>query len=263
MKLRFYQIILVVAIILIALGYGLYYYYAPPKERKPYRIAKNKDDTIRVAYIGDSWAFFHHPFDKRITDSLSNKLNHPAKVTSLGFCGRSSKEIYWYFFDKPEMVTYLSKGYDYCFVSAGINDSNKKMSPNYYKQSMYCIIQFLLANEITPILLEIPDYDIERMYRHEMPSRKPLRLLSRHVTGTPINCKQEFRQALNELLMDKKYGNRVQIIRYKTWNNNYDDDLKKYYQGDGIHLNDKGYAKLDSCIVETCVKLHHARNDKD
>lgn len=233
----------------------MYYYYAPPQEREPYHITKNNDDTIRVAYIGDSWAFFHQPYDKRISDSLSNKLNRPAKVSSMGFCGRSSKEVYWYFFDNPEMVTFLSKGYDHCIISVGINDANKKMSPRYYKQSMACIIQFFLANQITPILLEIPDYDIEKMYRWEIPSRKLLRRISRLVTGTPINCKQEFRRALDELLSEKRYGDKVQIIRYKTWNNNYSVDLRNYYKNDGIHLTDQGYAKLDNCIVETCVKM--------
>ena len=264
MKRKIYYISIVVATILLAFGYGMYYYYAPPIEREPYHIAKNNDDTIRVAYIGDSWAFFHQPYDKRISDSLSNKLNRPAKVSSLGFCGRSSKEVYRYFFDNPEMITFLSKGYDYCFISVGINDTNRKMSPNYFKQSMACIIQFFLANQTTPILLEIPDYDIERMYRWEIPSRKLLRRFSRLVNGTPINCKQEFRHALDELLSEKGYRDKVRIIRYKTWNDNYAEDLRNYYNEDGIHLNDKGYDMLDSCIVETCVKLQkRTANEKD
>lgn len=261
MKRKKYTLLLMVIIIIAFLGYGMHYYYAPPKERKPYTIERINDDTIRVAYIGDSWAFFHHPYDQRMTDSLSSKLNHPAKVTSLGFCGRSSKEIYWYLFDNPELVNYISKGYDYCFISVGINDANKKMSTNYYKQSMAYIIQFLLANQITPIILEIPDYDIERMYRWEIPSRKLLRPFSRFVTGIPINCKKEFRQSFNNLLAEKKYGEKVQVIRYKSWNNHYAEDIKEFYKGDGIHLNDKGYAKLDSCIVEICVKLQKRRVD--
>ena len=263
MKRKLYYILLAIIVILFILGYGMYYYYAPPKERKPYPIAQNHDDTIRVAYIGDSWAFFHHPYDKRITDSLTSKLNHPAKVSSIGFCGRSSKEIYWYLFDDPGLVPFMSKGYDYCFVAAGINDTNKKMSTNYYKQSMACIIQFLLANQITPIILEIPDYDIEKMYRNEIPSRKLLRPFSRFVTGTPINCKEEFRQALNDLLKEKKYGEKVQVIRYKSWNNRSIEDLRNYYQNDGIHLNENGYAKLDSCIIETCVLLYQIGHGKN
>ena len=76
------------------------------------------------------------------------------------------------------------------------------MSADYYKQSIAFIIQFLLANQITPIILEIPDF-----------------------------------------------------IRYQAWNNNYAEDLKYLYLEDGIHLNVKGYIKLDSCIIETCIKL--------
>ena len=62
MKRKSYFFVIVLAIILIVIGYGMQYYYAPPKEREPYAIEKNNDDTIRVAYIGDSWAFFHKPF---------------------------------------------------------------------------------------------------------------------------------------------------------------------------------------------------------
>ncbi len=263
MKHKSYYILLAVTIILLIWGYEMYYYYAPPKERKPYTIERSNDDTIRVAYIGDSWAFYHHPYDHRMTYRLSSKLHHPAKVTSLGFCGRSSKEIYWYLFDNLELVKYISKGYTYCFIAVGINDTNKKMSLNYYKQSMACIIQFLLENRIMPIILEIPDYDIEKMYRNEIPSRKLLRPFSRFVTGTPINCKKEYRQALNDLFVEKQYGEKVQIVRYQDWNDNYAEDLKNYYNSDGIHLNEKGYAKLDSCIIEICVKIHQTRHGKN
>ena len=257
MKRKTYFLVIFLAIILIIIGYGMQYYYAPPKEREPYAIEKNNDDTIRVAYIGDSWAFFHKPYDQRISDSLTIRLNRPAKVTSIGFCGRSSKEVYWYLFDNPELVSFISKGYNYCIISLGINDANKKMSTNYYKQSMAYIIQFMLANQITPIILEIPDYDIEKMYRWEIPSRKLLRSFSRFITGIPINCKTEFRQALDALLTEKKYGDRVQVIRYQTWNNHYAEDLKNLYKGDGIHLNEKGYERLDSCIVDIFGKGYY------
>lgn len=247
----------VIAILALIFGYGMYYYYAPPKERQPYTIGKHRSDTIRVAYIGDSWAFFHQPYDGRFSDSLTSKLHRPAKIYSQGYCGRSSKEIYWYFFDTPKLVSFFSRGYDYCFVCAGINDANKKMTSDYYAQSMDYIIQFLLKNQITPIILEIPDYDIERMYRWEIPSRKLLRSFSRFITGTPINCKVEFRVALDQLIAEKDYGNKIEIIRYKNWNNNYKKDINTLYMDDGIHLNEQGYAKLDSCVAEAILKIRN------
>lgn len=257
MKAKRFYILPLIAIFVIIIGYGLHYYYAPPKERKPYFITNHNDDTVRVAYIGDSWAFYHQPHDRKMSIMLSNKLNCPAIVSSLGFSGRSSKEIYLYMFDNPEMISFLSKGYDFCFVVVGINDANKKMSAQYYKQSMACIIDFLLANQIRPIILEIPDYDIERMYRWEIPSRKLLRPFSMMVTGTPINCKEKFRQAFNELIREKGYGNKISIIRYKSWNSNYSEDLNNIYNKDGIHLNEKGYAKLDSCLCNTIYANIH------
>ncbi len=247
-------ILLIILILFIIFGYGCYYYYSPPTERKPYSITKIQSDTLRIAYIGDSWAFFHAPYDNRMTDSLSQAIGRPAKVISLGYCGRSSKEIYWNLFDDADMESFISKGYDYCIISAGINDSNKKMSTNYYKRSMECIINFMLFNDITPIIIEIPDYDIEKMYRWEMPSRKLLRRFSRIVNGTSINCKKDFRQAFDNLLKEKEYKDKVHVITYKTWNSDYANDQRNLYKDDGVHLNDKGYAKLDSCIVETCVK---------
>lgn len=263
MKRKTIYILLIILILLIIFGYECYYYYSPPTEREPYPITKNHSDTLRIAYIGDSWAFFHTPYDNRMADSLSQAIGRAAKVTSLGYCGRSSKEIYWKLFDDAEMRSSISKGYDYCIISAGINDSNKKMSTYYYKRSMECIINFMLFNDITPIIIEIPDYDIEKMYRWEMPSRKLLRRFSRIVNGTSVNCKNDFRQAFDNLLKEKDYKNKIQVIRYTTWNSDYTKDQRNLYEGDGVHLNEKGYAKLDSCIVETCVKLYQTKHGKN
>ena len=263
MKQKMKYILLIILILLIIFGYGCYYYYSPPTERKPYPITKNHSDTLRIAYIGDSWAFFHAPYDNRMTDSISQAIGHPAKVISLGYCGLSSKEIYWKLFDDAEMRSFISKGYDYCIISAGINDSNKKMSTNYYKRSMENIINFLLFNDITPIIIEIPDYDIEKMYRWEMPSRKLLRRFSRIVNGTTVNCKKEFRQTLDTLLKEKKYKDKVHVINYNIWNSNYTKDQKTLYEDDGVHLNEKGYAKLDSSIVDTCMKQFQMRYEKN
>ena len=255
-------ILLIILILFIIFGYGCYYYYSPPTERKPYPITKNHSDTLRIAYIGDSWAFIHAPYDDRMTESLSHAIGRPAKVKSMGGCGLTSKEIYWRLFDDTEMKTFISNGYDYCIISAGINDSNKKMSTYYYKQSMECIINFMLFNNITPIIIEIPDYDIEKMYRWQMPSRKLLKKFSQIVTGTPINCKRDFRQALDELLKEKDYNNKVHVIKYKTWNSNYAKDQNVLYESDGVHLNKKGYTKLDSCIVDRCVQSLKRKKNK-
>lgn len=254
-KKRNIALMIIVTIPVIVIACGMYNYYAPPMMQKPYIITRHDDDTLHIAYIGDSWAFLHQPYDEKMSDELAERLNRPVKISSHGYCGRNSKDIYKYFFNNPEMKHFISKGYEYCIISAGINDSNKKMSTGYYKKSMDCIIRFMLTNDITPILLEIPDYDIEKMFRWEPPSRKLLRRLSCFINSTPMDCKKEFRKALDELISEKRLEDQVQIIRYKAWNSHFSEDQKTLYREDGVHLNEKGYAKLDSCIIESCIAL--------
>ena len=229
-----------------------YNYYMPPKIQQPYQIARHQDDTLRIAYIGDSWAALHKTYDKRMSKMAEECLRRPVKVQSFGIGGLTSKEIYEYLFEDQKMKTFMLQGFDYCFISAGINDTYKKMSIDYYKTSIKGIITFMQANNIHPILLEIPDYDIEKAYNHQKAARKIIRRLSMQITGSPLDCKQFFRTALDELSC-----NNLSIIRYKDWNGKYADDLRMLYMGDGMHLNSKGYGMLDSVIV-TVLPPHPA-----
>ena len=235
--------------------YGGYRYYAPPRLRTPYQLSNNNDDTIRIAYIGDSWAFMHKDHKCKISKLLCDTLHRPVKVHSYGICGLTSKEIYENIFDNNDFKHFLQKReYGFCFISAGINDTYKKMSTTYYQQSMDGIVRFLLANNIHPIILEIPDYNIQECFDRQKTSRRALRRLSMFVNNTPIDCKQQFRNVLDELINERKYNNQVGIVRYKSWNRNYENDQKNLYLDDGLHLNDKGYQTLDSVIVAQILR---------
>jgi lysophospholipase L1-like esterase len=252
--------IIVTLLFCIVVGYladRLYSYYAPPIEHKPYSIPpKTPDDTLRIAYIGDSWAFMHKEHDCLVPKIIGDSLHMPIKVHSYGICGQTSKELYESLNNSTDLKQFLQKRrYDYCFISIGINDTYKKMSIEYYQHSMDNILRFLIANNIYPIILEIPDYDIIKAYDRQKLSRKILRKISMYINKTPINCKQIFRNALDEMVLKKNYINKVSIIRYKTWNKNGNKDLHTLYLNDGMHLNEKGYAKLDSCIIEMCKTL--------
>lgn len=224
-------------------------YYMPPKELETYEISKRQDDTINVAFIGDSWAFFHHPYDKNLSSKLTKALQHTAKAESYGICGLTSKELYNCFFSNKEMKEFLSKGFDYCIISAGINDTYRKLSKDYYQKSMDHIIKFMLTNNIIPIILEIPNYDINESYRRQTLLRKTIRYISMYLNDTPMDCKQEFREVLNNLISDKYYMDKVYVLRHIEWNSNYQKDLKELYRSDGMHLNQKGYDIIDSCIA--------------
>lgn len=177
---------------------------------------------------------------------LSDILKHPVKFQSFGICGLTSKEIYEQLFYNDSLKHFLQKGCHYCVISAGINDTYKKMSKDYYVKSMEAIMHFFLYNNVTPLLIEIPDYDIEKCYKRETITRKVLRQLSMFVNNTPIDCKQMFRETLGSILTD--YKGKAILLHYQVWNSHYKEDLQHFYKEDGLHLNDIGYSTLDRQI---------------
>ncbi len=239
----------------ILLAFATYHYYAYPRYRQPYQTGLT-DDTLRIVFIGDSWAFMHKDHHCQIANILEDTIHRPVKVHSYGICGLTSKEIYENIYDNNDFKSFFQKrGYEFCYISAGINDTYKKMSTLYYQKSMDGIIRFLLANNIHPIIQEIPDYNISKAYSNQTAKNKLIRRLSMIVNNTPLDCKQQFRDALDELIIGKGYQDKVSIIRYKSWNNDYANDLIHLYVGDQMHLNEKGYHVLDSVIATEIISL--------
>ena len=234
----------------------LYNYYAPPQFRQPYQTAHYHDDTLRIVYIGDSWAAMHNEYDARMVKMIEDSLDRPVKVQSYGICGLTSKEIYNMLFDNINLKNIL-RGCGYCVISAGINDTYKKMSSTYYKVSMNLIIDFMLSNHICPIIIEIPDFDIEKAFFNQKMNRKMLRQLSMAITGNKIDCKESLRISLKEVIEKNRLNNVINIINYQEWNNDYKRDLKLLYTKDGMHLNEAGYSKLDRCIANHIISLEN------
>ena len=137
------------------------------------------------------------------------------------------------------------------------------MSKSYYSNSMDCIIRFMLTNHIHPIIIEIPDYNILDVYKNENIYNKTVRYLSMLITKTPIDCKQYFRNALDTTIIDNINLGYVSIIKYQSWNDDYVNDLINYYVADQIHLNEKGYAKLDSVIIQEIIYHYRKRLSVD
>lgn len=243
----------IVSLTIVIIGYGIYimyFYYASPRKYQPYTMLQEKEDTLRIAYIGDSWAFMHQEHNCLIPKILSDSIDRPVAVYNFGICGQTSRELYESIHQNLALKEFLTKRkYDYCFISVGINDTYKKMSTVYYQRSMNNIICFFLTNNVRPIILEIPDYDIYKSFERQFFSRKVLRRLSMLINGTQVDCKQLFRDALDEMLIKNRYLDKVNIIRFKIWNNKNYEDLNNLYLTDGMHLNKKGYEKLDSCIA--------------
>lgn len=257
MKKKYYTIFLLIGFICFIIAKQIHNYYAAPNQMQPYVFQRFiKNDTVNIAFIGDSWAFLHNGHSCKIADYLEKKIHKPVRVYSFGINGLTSKEIYESMYENEDLRHFIQqKPYNYCYISAGINDTYKKMSTSYYKQSINCIIQLLLENHIHPIIQEIPDYDIYKAFDRQKQLRKVLRHISSYINDCPLDCKDLYRNSLNALIIEKNYKDKVSVLQYQEWNNNYQQDQQELYLPDGMHLNECGYSALDRAIATEITKL--------
>jgi hypothetical protein len=104
-----YITLFIITIITIYYGIRFYAYYSPPKERPIYKTEQHYDDTIRISYIGDSWALGHKFHKCKIKDILENKLHRSIIVSSYGIGGLTSKEIYHALFELKSLKHFMKK----------------------------------------------------------------------------------------------------------------------------------------------------------
>lgn len=228
--------------------------YRPAVKQTGLNVLHHHDDTIRIAYIGDSWAYNHKKVKCVIDSIIHDQIRKPVQIRIAGIGGLTSKEIYNGFFSNVEFKSVIEWGPDFCFVSAGINDSNIKNGSDTYKENMRLLISLLIDNHITPVILEIPYYDIyytfwrlsfETMYRS---------IRSMLYTKLPINCIDLYSMAYNDLITEQQWQDVVITIRRSDWNPNGYNGQKELYTLDRMHLNQNGYFVLDSCIASQIVR---------
>ncbi len=232
-----------------------YNYYSVAEENTIKDVKHHYDDTLRVAFIGDSWANLHKKYDQETNKLLIESLQKPVSFVSSGIPGATSKLIYSHFSEENSPIhKQLKNGLNYCIISAGINDTQLKIGSHYYSQHIRMMMDILIANQITPIIIEIPNYNIFKAYHNLSFSQKVRRHISMFVSGSHIDCREHYRHSLNNILENSLYKNKVLIIRHATWNASGYKDHRQLYETDGIHLNTKGYKLLDRHIIHTILK---------
>lgn len=232
----------VILLMAVVIGQKGCHYYGLAEPQPAYPCQHQPTDTLRMAFIGDSWAFMHQPYDDSLAQHISRLTGCPVAVSSYGLCGKTSKEVYLSLFSDSILRQLISSGPHYGIVSVGINDSYKKMSSQYYVSHTLLIVRFLLHSGITPILMELPHYDIQQAYERQTWSRKTLRQLSMLLTGSQLDCRSAYRQALRDALREGGLSSQVTLLPAMPadWS---------LWQPDRMHLNKKGYASLDTCIA--------------
>ena len=236
-------------------------YYSTAKKQSGLIIMQHCDDTIRIAYIGDSWADGHKKVNCVMDSFICIATGRQVEVRTAGISGLTSKDIYYCIFNDDSIRSVIEWGPNFCFVVAGINDTDRKMGKGYYKENMRLIIDLLLENHITPIILEIPSYDILFSYKRRSRQVKLQYLASMIVTWSKMNCIEDYRKVYYELLDEQGWNDQVITLPYKDWNPNGFKDKRNLYDGGLMHLNPKGYLVLDTCIAHKIIEKLSVSSD--
>lgn len=235
--------------------YSFNHCYGLAEKQTGLRVMYHNDDTIRIAYIGDSWANNHKGMKCVIDSMIQTQIGKPVQLKNAGVGGLVSKEVYTGFFTNIELKSAIEWGPDFCFVSAGINDCNKKVGSDIYKENMRLLISILLENHITPVILEIPHYDIYHTFWKKTFVSKLRDVISLLWTHSAINCIDSYSSSFNDLIIEQQWQNDVIIIRRAYWNPNGYEGQEELYTSDRLHINQDGYFVLDSCIASRIIEF--------
>ena len=246
----------------------LYYYnrwkvlWELEEPRPIYAVHHQDDDTLRVVMIGDSWIEMHteQHLDMILREQISKLTLRPVQVKAKGKGGMRSRGIYDLMFKsrgygtKPLIVS----GADYCVISAGINDASANLGTRQYCHYMRLIIDFLLENEIRPVIIEAPDVNIWKLFGQRSLKNIAIDSLRSIMSGCGMYHYAEYREALRKSLKDGHLYDSVVFVSMYGLDANGTTMDKSLFLDDQIHLNRKGYELLDSCIASAIAgDLHN------
>ena len=250
-------------------------YYRPSEVFNTYEVTKHDDDTLRVIMIGDSWVYFHETLrcDSTLELKIKKEIGHKrVKLLAKGKGGAVSGEIYNYMSAERMLATeydlnncsqpIIEQGADYCIISAGINDARQRRGKQYYVTNYYQIIRFLLSKGIRPVVMEIPEVEVDEAYGgntlyYQLRSRIVMRMMETNLYGT-----HDYRQALKDSLTVHHLMDSIVYIPATSWNPNGWLDKRDIYTDDHFHLNLKGYEFLDSTFAVEIVKDYRLRKQQ-
>lgn len=239
-------------------------YYSLAEEiiaQKP--IKTHERDSLIVIFIGDSWASYHSQYDHHLKRCLETKGKKPTKVISKGAVGAKTKYIY------TAMHSYSASGTkdlielfpDYAIVSAGINDAVAKMGTENYCYHYNLIIKRLLSAGIKPIIIDMPQVDYRAIYQRESLIARIRHHISSWYTGAPLWSFENYQKALLTMISHDENRKDILYIPVSKWNPEGYMDSRHLYLEDHVHLNEKGYFLLDSCI--TSIIYHDIMSTRD
>lgn len=251
---KFIQIIISLSFVIgfVTVYYLFADYYSYAEEKIIEQKNNQTSDTLKVIFIGDSWATYHSKYDSHLKSILESKLKMPVTVNSRGSVGAKTKAIYINLSDcissmgTKELIDLSPK---YAIISAGINDAVAKLGTRNYIHHYNLIIKNLLSVGVKPIILDMPQVDYRAIYSRENIIKKFRHLFSSWLTNAPLWSFDTYRNELKLMIQQEVSRNQIIYIPSSEWNSKGYADPRQLYLDDHIHLNEKGYLLLDSCIA--------------
>lgn len=258
---KFYILISCVILIVLLKFFNYIPYYAPAVENKTFITkGKHNDDSIRIAFIGDSWAEYHqHMHNCCIAALVCSQTNRPVSIRTCGISGLTSKQLYQYLFTKKSITDVIEWGPDFCIVAIGVNDADRKLGKHYYQENIRLIINFLLDRNIVPVVLEIPYFNTWHSFKVRKPFEKLKYLMSMIINFSAMDCIDEYRNTFEVLMEQQNWYEKLIYLKTYEWNQDGYRDTRDIYDDLQMHLNTRGYQILDSCIAQKINRYLYMR----
>lgn len=225
-----------------------------------YRHAKESENSIlTIGIIGDSWVA-GHKLDSLMHFQLLDK-GFPNTIYSSGQPGAKSKLIYENLFKDPSLENssknVITQKPDYVIVIAGVNDAAGQVGKNYYQHHLSLIIDFLIYQNIKPIIVSLPEFEVEKVIANmDFLSETRNRLSAYFNNEGEVDNVLTYRTNLENFLIDQNLMEKIIWI-------DFDNLCKEFYEckdlyRDYAHLSNKGNFRLVELINEKLIfDLNH------
>lgn len=237
-------------IFLIVIAWYLIDRFSYSKELPYYVIPEDIDTTLTIGIIGDSWVD-GRKLDTILYDALL-EYGIKSKVISSGCPGAKSKLIYQKLSkenDEYSSQFIIEKSPDYCIVIGGVNDAGSQIGSHYYSYHMIQIIKTLLHYDIKPVVVSLPEFDVEDVIDNMNVLSRTRNIISAQLNNDGIiDNINIYRQVFNEALEQEIFKDSILIIDFDKVCPDYSQCPELY--ANSSHLSKMGNEKLVDAIAE-------------
>jgi len=220
------------------------------KELLFYSIPVDKDATLTIGIIGDSWVW-GGKLDSLLHNGLLEK-GFKNKIISSGNPGAKSKLINQNLFDENgndySSKFVIENNPDYCIVIAGVNDAASQIGGHFYSYHMSLIIKTLLHYKIKPIIVSCPEFGIK-----ETIDKMNFLSKNRNIISAYFNNKGEidniktYRKILADELDSENLKDSIILIDFDNVCRDYNQCLDLY--SNSSHMSKNGNKILCQLII--------------